>query len=132
MAQAAARKFENFLMKKIANSAFVVLAHLCHQKDSDFYSPDDDEDVSVFQRLINSIEKVTDSKDAETLTVEIASDTSDSQKFEGVCVDSEAQLSVVGKRQADLYCQIFRGGGGEEEGDESYQFKSNLSVCAVI
>lgn len=86
-----------------------VLAHLYHLMDSEFEATEGDENITIFEGLVNSRELPGDSKGAEILTVKISSETKHSQKFEGACVDSGAQLSVIGERQADLYRQTFAG-----------------------
>lgn len=105
-ARAAARKLKSLHKKKTANSVHVVLAHLSHRLDVGMDTSSDTKDATIFKGLVSTLDTSEKNENAEILALKIASEACGSQKFEGECVDSGAQQSVIGKNQGEFYCNV--------------------------
>lgn len=110
--RAAAGNIKRLNSKRTPNAVHIVLAHLCNELDQsddckDECDPDDD-DVKVFEQLLVSNLADLDISDDHTnddvpifsVQVHFAPTT---DTFWGACVDSGAQRTVIGRKQADAY-----------------------------
>lgn len=61
------------------------------------------EDVSIFRAVVIILDSNEGNNKVESLAVKISTEARRAQMFEGACVDSDAQQSVIGERQAELY-----------------------------
>lgn len=78
----------------------LVLAHLCHQIESDSgLACPDEEDSDIFRELVSPVKAVEHHElcgELEILSVSLLFESSSESSFEGACVNSGAQLSVIG------------------------------------
>lgn len=115
-AKAAARRLEYLQKKKQNNAIHHVLAELCQQLDSQNSSDTDENDREIFEGLVNvsgnyaeneeigESDDTDDNEEFEVFSVSKYLPTSQCEKFQGACIDSGAEITVIGKKQAELYC----------------------------
>lgn len=96
----------------------------------EFEASEDHENISIFEGFVYSLELLRNSKDAEILTVNIASNTKVLQKFEEACIDSGARLFIIGEPQADLYCPTLGGMKKVTNSQTTYRF-GNSPFCNI-
>lgn len=116
--KAAARKLEYHQKKKTPNSVHVVLAHLCQQLDHEIHDDDDHSDpINDAQIFMNVVAGATDTgampstQDEEDDPIDIFSVNTVFQatvhhEFLGACIDSGAQRTVIGHKQAEAYTAL--------------------------
>lgn len=123
-AAAAARKIEYLQNKKAPNTIHVVLADLCRQLDTnereENASEEDTDDAKIFRAIafdddVQDIHNVRqegdhdeDKKDEDTITIfscNVPEFIRSSACFNGACVDSGAQRTVIGRNQAIKYME---------------------------
>lgn len=109
--RAAAGNLRNLRSKRTQNAIHIVLAHLCYELDApeeqeDGDNQDEGDDVAIFEELL--VLDVTDANDDQStedipiFSVQVHfAPTSDD--FWGACIDSGAQRTVIGRKQADAY-----------------------------
>lgn len=106
----AAMKIEYLNKKKATNAVHLVLASLCQQ----LYSPTDvgQDDAQIFSSLlalppapeIDSNNNGDESEEDDThFVIDINFNKQTNAKFEGACIDSGAQCTLIGRKQADFY-----------------------------
>lgn len=123
--KAAERRLQCMQKKKAENPVHLVLADICMQTTEDASHYDEKTDVEtgnesqVFQSVVESCFEAAlaapendDNDGANISFVEstVLSDTficETADQFQGACVDSGAQLTVVGKRQAEQYARTY-------------------------
>lgn len=111
LSRAAAGNICRLNTKKVRNAVHLVLAHLCHeldQSDDDHNGDNPEDDAKVFEQiLVTGITEldITGSQkedDIPIFSVHVHfAPTSGS--FWGACIDSGAQRTVIGRKQADAY-----------------------------
>lgn len=74
-----------------------MLAHLCHQLDNSEDLTRDSDDVSIFEGLVSTLDSKGKDNNVKILSVKISTEARGSPIFEGACVDSGAQQSVIGE-----------------------------------
>lgn len=119
IAKATARRLEYYKKKRTANGVHMVLAEICHQLDDTNAATEESEgedDLSIFQCIIDEAKEGTDAtinfssinkvchEHVGRVDVNFAIGTGET--FEGACVDSGAQLTCIGARQARRYCML--------------------------
>lgn len=119
VAKAAASKIEYLNKKKSANAIHLVLASLCQQLDGPSLNEVEHDDAEIFMSILTlppppvsaeTGDTHDDSRSAEDEITLLVSDINFNEgtheRFEGACVDSGAQRTLIGKRQADLYASF--------------------------
>lgn len=127
VAKSAAGKLE-YYARKAKHKPFAVhqvLADLCQQLDGTESEADDHaeygaDDLSIFESLLTGVDEsnldngegdnAEDERIVETNQTFIINHTyalSGSEQFLGACVDSAAQRTVIGRYQAESYCNLF-------------------------
>lgn len=134
IAKAAAQKLEYLKKKRTANAVHLVLADICFQMDKTTSSANIDDDLQIFQSLVaaptleqtidnsNHEQTITDNGDIVQFCVEINFSPGTYAQFEGACIDSGAQLSCIGKKQAMLYCRAIKKPFKITKSDRQYKF----------
>lgn len=137
-ARAAARKIEYYSKKDSTKSAAVyhVLSDLCSQLDlspgeNSTEIPIELQGTSLFQETMtlhagesDVLEDKADDGVEEIYVITEDRKTMPTEKFEGACIDSAAQRTVIGLEQAKLYCEQYGGvlDVSKSEGSASFRF----------
>lgn len=118
LANATRRRLESLKSSKGAQSVHSVLAEICYQLEEEQESSIN-EDLVTFNAMLVSTSSSDDGKrDIDQIqeiptenkiinVIEKDIDYHESQSFNGACVDSGTEVTVMGMPQARLYCELF-------------------------
>lgn len=129
LARAAARKLDYLNSKKKVNAVHSVLADVCQQFDHEFT---EESDASILMSMLSGAsrdamndrgsEGERNVEDTLVLELTIELSTPHDEKFLRACIDSGAQMTIIGIDQAKAYCKEHGGIIIKGESKQTYRF----------